>query len=90
MIGSPAIFRHVADAGQHILNGPGAANVAFSVFRIVHLRERFNLQIRGEFFNLFNHVNFGNPGATVGTANYGIITSAAAARVIQFALKFQF
>jgi hypothetical protein len=78
------------NSGQHILSGPGAANVAFSVFRIVRLHERATVQIRGEFFNLFNHVNFANPGATVGTANYGIITSAAAARVIQFAMKFQF
>jgi hypothetical protein len=64
--------------------------VDFSVFRIVRLRERADLQIRGEFYNLFNRVNFGDPGATVGSASYGIITSAAAARVIQFALKFQF
>ena len=78
------------NSGQHILSGPGAATVDFSVFRIVRLRERASLQIRGEFFNLFNRVNFGNPGATVGTANYGIITSAAAGRVIQFAMKFQF
>jgi hypothetical protein len=56
----------------------------------MRLRERANFQIRAEFFNLFNHVNFGNPNATVGTANYGIITSAAAARTIQFAMKFQF
>jgi hypothetical protein len=78
------------NSGQHILSGPGAAHVDLSVFRMVRLHERASLQIRGEFFNLTNHVNFGNPGATVGTANYGIITSAAASRVIQFALKFQF
>jgi hypothetical protein len=78
------------NSGQHILSGPGSAHVDLSVFRIVRVNEKASLQIRGEFFNLFNRVNFGNPGATVGTANYGIITSAAAARVIQFALKFQF
>ena len=78
------------NSGQHILSGPGAATVDFSVFRIVRLRERATLQIRGEFYNLFNRVNFGDPGATVGSASYGIINSAAAARVIQFAMKFQF
>jgi len=56
----------------------------------MRFRERAEVQIRGEFFNIFNRVNFGNPSATVGTASYGIITSAAAARVIQFAMKFQF
>ena len=61
-----------------------------SVFRTIRLRERASFQLRGEFFNISNHVNFGNPGGTVATANYGVITSAAASRVIQFALKFQF
>jgi hypothetical protein len=78
------------NSGQHILSGPTAATADISLFRIVRVREIANFQIRAEFFNLFNHVNFGNPSATVGTASYGIITSAAAARVIQFALKFQF
>jgi len=54
------------------------------------LREQVRLQIRSEFFNLFNRVNFGNPGSTVGTTSYGIINSAGDARIIQFALKFEF
>ncbi|HYM05108.1 MAG TPA: TonB-dependent receptor, partial [Terriglobales bacterium] len=78
------------NSGKNILSGPGAANVDFSVFRIISLRERVKLQIRSEFFNLFNKVNFGNPGTTVGTTSYGVITSAADPRIIQFALKLQF
>ncbi|MBI3695041.1 MAG: TonB-dependent receptor, partial [Acidobacteria bacterium] len=80
----------MGNSGKNILTGPGAANVQFSIFRIISLREKARLQIRSEFFNLFNRVNFGNPGTTVGTTNYGVITSAADARIIQFALKFQF
>jgi hypothetical protein len=80
----------LGNSGQHILSGPGAANADFTVYRMVRLRERANVQIRAEFYNLVNHVNFGNPNATVGTASYGIITSAAAGRVIQFAMKYQF
>jgi hypothetical protein len=78
------------NSGQHILSGPGAATLDFSVFRVIRVRERASVQIRGEFYNLFNRVNFGNPGGTVLSTNYGVITSAAAGRVIQFALKFQF
>ena len=80
----------LGNSGQHILSGPGAVNADFTVYRMMRLRERANFQVRAEFYNMFNHVNFGNPNATVGTANYGIITSAAAGRVIQFAMKFQF
>ena len=78
------------NSGRNILNGPGEATVSFSLFRTITMREKVRLQIRSEFFNLFNHVNFGNPGNTVGTTSYGIITSAGDARIIQFALKFEF
>jgi hypothetical protein len=64
----------LGDSGNNILSGPGSANVDFSAFRIITLREKAQLQIRSEFFNLFNHVNFGNPGTTVGTSTYGVIT----------------
>jgi len=51
------------------------------------VRENLKLQIRGEFFNLPNRVNFGLPNSTVGDPTYGIIQSAADARVIQLALR---
>jgi hypothetical protein len=35
-------------------------------------------------------VNFGLPGSTVGSPTYGVITSAADARVIQLAMKVAF
>jgi hypothetical protein len=48
------------------------------------------LQIRGEFFNLLNRVNFGLPGGTVNTPTYGVISSAGDARVVQIALRLAF
>ena len=38
------------------------------------------LQIRGEFFNAFNRVNFGFPGTSLGT--FGVIQSARDARIV--------
>jgi hypothetical protein len=78
------------NSGRNILTGPGEATVSFSLFRTIGLTERAKLQFRSEFFNLFNRVNFGNPGGAVGTTSYGIINSAGDARIIQFALKFEF
>jgi hypothetical protein len=67
------------------------------------MRERFNIQFRAEFFNLFNHTNFVgyNTGLNFGgnstAANYGrpgsgfgALTSAQRPREIQFGLKFNF
>ena len=34
------------------------------------------IDFRGEIFNLFNWVNFGNPAANISNTNVGIITSA--------------
>jgi hypothetical protein len=64
--------------------------VSLSLFRIVRLKEDAKLQIRGEFYNLLNRVNFGLPGATVGTPTYGVINSAGDPRVIQVALRLAF
>ena len=48
------------------------------------------IEFRSEFFNIFNHANFGNPNGNIGSANFGRITTTRDPRLIQFALKFQF
>ena len=52
--------------------------------------ERGNVQFRAEFFDLFNHLNFGGPGTSFGTASFGVIGSANDGRTIQFGLKLLF
>jgi hypothetical protein len=39
------------------------------------VREHRSVELRGEFFNLFNHTNFGFPGSIVGTSQFGTISS---------------
>jgi hypothetical protein len=77
-------------SGRNILSGPGEKTVDLSVFRTFPLGESLRLQFRGEFFNLFNHTNFGLPGGQVNSNSYGIIQSASAARAVQFGLKIAF
>lgn len=69
------------------VRAPSSVNFDFSAFKNISLTERAKLQIRGEFFNFFNHPNFGAPGTTLGTSSFGVISSAANARDIQFGLK---
>jgi hypothetical protein len=54
-------------------------------------------QFRAEFFDVFNHANFGQPGSVVGTPNFGRITNtrfptgeSGSSRQVQFALKLVF
>jgi Carboxypeptidase regulatory-like domain/TonB dependent receptor len=47
--------------GRNVLRGFGAWQVDFSLQRQFRLTERVGLRFRAEFFNLFNHPNFGSP-----------------------------
>jgi hypothetical protein len=71
------------NSGRNTFQGPGTQNVGFSVFKNTPLAETKVLQLRAEFFNLFNTAQFNNPGATVGTAAFGTVSSAGSAQTSQ-------
>jgi hypothetical protein len=82
------------NAGISIMNGPSQVNTDFSVgkrSRVGGLREDAELAFRVEFYNALNMPQFANPGTTLGTANFGVITQPSVApRLIQFGLKYLF
>jgi hypothetical protein len=49
--------------GRNIFRGPHYRNWDFSLVKNFRITERFNAQLRGEFFNVLNHPNFGIPGS---------------------------
>jgi len=59
------------DFGRNVLRGFGAwqADVAFQ--RQFHFTEKVGLRFRGEFFNLFNHPEFGPPDSNLTDALFG-------------------
>ena len=70
-------------------------NTDFSAIKhfILPYREGMGVDFRAEFFNLFNHAQFGLPNADLaGSAGtFGLInTSVNNPRLIQFALKLNF
>lgn len=78
------------NSGRNILDGPGLANINFSMLRNVSLRERATLQFRFEFFNLLNRANFDQPDNFVGSPSFGRILSAQAPRRVQLGVKLLF
>jgi hypothetical protein len=81
------------------LRGSNLINFDFVLQKDFKIRETHALQFRAEFFNIFNHPNFGLPGPGsqgTGTANPDVpggaaITSTSTAnRQIEFALKYTF
>ncbi len=90
---------HFGNLGRNVLIGPGFSNTDFSLLKNTRITERLRVQFRTEFFNIFNHPNFGQPGriATVGSINFGVIRNtrfptgdSGTSRQVQFALKFIF
>jgi Carboxypeptidase regulatory-like domain len=77
------------------LRGPGLVDFDFALQKSFKIRESQQLEFRSEFFNLFNHPNFGLPGGGplvyVDVPGGAAITSTAADnREIEFALKYTF
>lgn len=84
-------------AGRNSLRGPRFFQTDMSFFKNVALTETVKLQFRAESFNIFNHVNLGNPDSCVNCnpATDGKIFSTAffnnaLQRQWQFALKLDF
>ena len=83
-------FGSFGSAGRNILDGPGYQNVNASLVKNTALRERVSLQLRAEFFNLFNHSNFNLPDNFYGSPTFGQILSAQSPRHIQLGAKLLF
>jgi Carboxypeptidase regulatory-like domain len=75
------------DATRGLIYGPGDVNTDLAVMRSINLPSNIRMQLRGEFFNAFNQVNFNNPNTTVSSTSFGRITGTGPARVVQLAAK---
>ncbi|MCZ2149989.1 MAG: TonB-dependent receptor [Bryobacterales bacterium] len=86
----PALYQ-LGNAGRRIVIGPGTSNLDLSFVKQFMLTESKSLQFRAEMFNATNHPNWGTPGATLGTASFGLVTSNSnLPRQLQMGLKFRF
>lgn len=59
----------IGNVGRNVLYGPHFWETDFSVFKEFAVRERLRLQFRAEAYNFLNHVNLGQPNATVDAPN---------------------
>jgi hypothetical protein len=61
-----------------------------SAVKRFRIREKLRTEFRADFFNAFNRRNLNNPVSDITNANFGRITGAGAARVIQFGWRMDF
>jgi len=79
------------NAERNLLRAPAYWNIDLSLQRNVPLGEGRELQIRLDAFNLFNHINLGNPEVNITSPNAGRITSMTATpRQLQLGLRMLF
>ena len=104
VVANPALATY-GTVPRNFLRGPGYFNTDIAFSKTTAINEHVSIQIRADFFNIFNRVNFTNPGVTnngdgtfsggaVGTNinsdQFGQITSTYDPRIIQLAAKITF
>jgi hypothetical protein len=53
--------QHPGNEGRNAFRAPSFNNFDFSLTKLSHLTEKVSMELRADFFNLFNHPNFSNP-----------------------------
>jgi hypothetical protein len=101
----PAPLGTFGTLGKNAIPGPGNWNFDSAIWRIFPIKESINLTFRAEAFNAFNHLEIGNPGASLESitqngagaftqtrsSSAGFISTAAAnQRILQLALILKF
>src|SRR5262249_21712935 len=84
---APNAIGTFGNSGKNMLRGPTYFNTDLALMKVTNITHRVGLQIRAEFFNIFNTVNFNAPNNNVSSAQFGRITSALDPRILQFGLK---
>ena len=75
------------NATRGLIYGPGDSTTDLAILRYVSLGPDMRLQLRGEFFNAFDEVNFNNPVTNISSTTFGRITGSGPGRVVQIAAK---
>jgi hypothetical protein len=76
--------------GRNSMYGPGFQNIDLSFSKKFGITERVSLRLQGNFFNLFNHANFGRPDGNRNSSTFGLSTSTYDPRITQLALRLDF
>ena len=68
---TPAPAGQQGNFGRNVLRGFGAWQADLALQRQFNMTEKVGLRFRAEFFNIFNHPNFGSPTNTLSSALFG-------------------
>ena len=87
---APSVITGSYGSGRNILRGPGRTNFDMALSKATKITEHTALQIRAEFFNIFNHAEFLEPDTNISSGTFGQVISTYDPRIIQFGGRFTF
>jgi hypothetical protein len=86
----PALYTY-GNGGINTLRADGLVQFDVSLIRSIHFNKTRALELRGSFFNVFNHTTFAAPGSNIDSSSAGVVTSTLnASREIELAAKIYF
>jgi hypothetical protein len=78
-------------SSRNFFKGPQYFNTDLTLFKNFSISDSSQLQVRGEFYNLFNRTHFGVPVNNLSDRAFGTFTSTIGSpRRIQFAVRLSF
>ena len=82
----------IGNVGRNSATGPKFFNADIALQKDVTFREHYTAQFRVDFYNAFNHINFGNPSGNTSstTSSLGSEPGGAQPRYLQLSGRFQF
>src|SRR5262249_59489862 len=86
---NPANFTF-GNSPRSVLRGPGIATTDLTLERHIPLTQAVNFDVRVEAYNLLNRANFNLPGAVLGAADFGVISSARQAGTVELGARLSF
>jgi hypothetical protein len=66
---NPAIYGTFGNVGKNVLRLPHTVNWDMQLTKNILITERWRVQLRAEYFNIFNHPNFAPESTSTGTVN---------------------
>jgi hypothetical protein len=76
--------------GKGSVRGKPITNIDFAFAKNWTVKEKYRIQFRTEFFNLFNHTNFVGFDTDLRNGTFGFLTTSQAPREMQLGIKFTF
>jgi hypothetical protein len=91
----PTSYSTYGTSGYDMLRGPRFQDWDMSLQKNIPWHDHYNMQLRADSFNVFNHPNFNTPNANISNSNAGTVTSISGTpsyeqRTLEFAAKFNF